>query len=109
MPGWEEEFQIELQRARKAREKENEGQARVCARRAAGVVVRQYLSRQGVIIPSPSAMEVLKALAALEAAPARARQAAELLVLRVDESFRLPVDADLLQLAADLPGLLLEE
>ncbi len=109
MSDWEEEFQNELQRAKKAREKENEGQARVCARRAAGVVVRQYLSRQGITIPSSSAMDVLKALAVLEVAPAEARRAAELLVLRVDESFRLPVDADLLQLAADLPGLLLKE
>lgn len=109
MSNWKPDFEKEYQRAVEARAKKNEGQARVCARRAAGIVAREYLLRKGRMAHSPSAYDLLKELAALEDAPVEARQAAELLVLRVDETFKLPVDADLLQLAAALPALLLQE
>jgi hypothetical protein len=36
----------------------NEGQARVCARRAAGAVLREYFQRRGLPVRSPSAYDL---------------------------------------------------
>ena len=41
------DLHIEFERAASARRKGNEGQARVCARRAAGIAIREYLIRRG--------------------------------------------------------------
>jgi hypothetical protein len=42
---WKIKFDKELDHARSARLEGNEGQARVCARRAAGIVVGEFLAR----------------------------------------------------------------
>ncbi len=43
-----------------ARGRGNEGQARVCARRAAGVAVREYFLRLGIPIVNPGAYDLLQ-------------------------------------------------
>lgn len=93
--------------AASARARQNEGQARVCARRAAGVAVREYFSRQGLDRRGTTAMDLLKELLENPASPAPARQAAEALLLRVSPDFQLPVDVDLLQAAVSLAQSLL--
>lgn len=50
----------ELAYARQAREFENEGMARVCARRAGGWAIKGYLADHSLAIPTPNAMDLLK-------------------------------------------------
>jgi hypothetical protein len=102
MNDWRTDFETELARAEAARARKNEGQARVCARRAAGVVLREYFTRAGIPVPSPSAMDLLKLLAEQPLLPPDVQRAASLLTQRVDEEFRLPTDADLIAEARKL-------
>ena len=93
---WQTQIDAEFEKAEQARARGNEGQARVCARRAAGIVARIYLIRQGVRPRSPSAYDLLNLLKSdLRLAP-DLRLIADHLTLRVNEEFRLPVDADLI-------------
>jgi hypothetical protein len=50
----------ELHYAQQAREFENEGMARVCARRAAGWAIKGYLHDHKLPIPTPTAMDLLQ-------------------------------------------------
>ncbi|HET6846162.1 MAG TPA: hypothetical protein VFH29_04970, partial [Anaerolineales bacterium] len=61
---WEQRFDRELSNAQTARTRGNEGQARVCARRAAGIVAAEYLERLGTALRTRSALDVLQQLRA---------------------------------------------
>lgn len=89
-------IQAEFERAEQARAKGNEGQARVCARRAAGTAVREYLARQGIRPNSPSAVDVLNLLKEDPRLSPDLRLIVDHLTLRVTEEFKLPVEADLI-------------
>ena len=88
-------LQIEFDRAAQARAKGNEGQARVCARRAAGIAIREYFTRSGVRIPTASAYDLLNMLKEDADLPAEMKAIVGHLTARVTEEFKLPVDADL--------------
>jgi len=90
------EIQVEIERAEAARTRGNEGQARVCARRAAGIAAREYLTRRGEKIRTPSAYDLLKILAEEQSLSGELRQSARYLTLRVNEEFKLPVNVDLI-------------
>ncbi|MCF6277348.1 MAG: hypothetical protein L3J16_01160 [Anaerolineales bacterium] len=92
---WKKELQREFEMAQAARDAENQGKLRVCARRAAGVAIREYLTRHGIKPPSQSAYDLLKLLGEMDDTSADVRQAADFLRLRVTEDFRLPLDVDL--------------
>jgi hypothetical protein len=102
MADWKKVFEKELQMAAEARARGNEGQARVCARRAAGVAVREYFLRRGISSHVSSAFDLLRALLDIPELPDEARRAAEYLTLRVNEEFKLPVNADLVEEARTL-------
>ena len=102
MPTWQEKFKQEIDHANEVRARGNEGQARVCARRAAGIAVREYFARRGIQAASPSAYDLLKSLLEMDDLPVDIRQSAETLTLRVNEQFKLPVDVDLVQEALTL-------
>lgn len=102
MMDWRTDFEAEIARAESAREKKNEGQARVCARRAAGIVLREYFKRKGIPVRSTSAMDLLNLLAEQPHLSPNVKRAASLLTLRVDEAFKLPADADLIAEARKL-------
>lgn len=89
------EIQAELERATQARARGNEGQARVCARRAAGIAAREYFVRHGENIRRPSAYDLLNRLAEEPSISGELRQSARYLTLRVNEEFKLPVNVDL--------------
>jgi len=97
MADWKEALEKELQMAADARARGNEGQARVCARRAAGVVIREYFLRRGALIRISSAFDLLQAFMDFPEIPEEARRAATTLTLRVNEQFKLPVNADLVE------------
>lgn len=50
----------ELKYAQQAREFENEGMARVCARRSAGWAIKGFLADHSLTIPSPTALSLLQ-------------------------------------------------
>ncbi|MBI5822940.1 MAG: hypothetical protein HZB18_02860 [Chloroflexi bacterium] len=89
------QIEAEFDRAAQARAKNNEGQARVCARRAAGIAIRDYLTRRGTHIPSSSAYDLLNLIKEDTLLPPDMKLVADHLTLRVTEEFKLPVDADL--------------
>jgi len=93
---WKIQIENELKRGEDARAAGNEGQARVCARRAAGIAVREYWERRGITVRNPSAYEILGQLVDAHEIPPEARQAAVYLTLRVTEEFQLSVEVDLL-------------
>ncbi|MFZ5911524.1 MAG: hypothetical protein ACOYYU_16040 [Chloroflexota bacterium] len=102
MPDWRTQLQHEFERAEAARARGNEGQARVCARRAAGIAIREYYARRGQTFRTPSAYDLLTLLGNDPRIPPELEQAAAYLTLRVTEEFRLPVDVDLLDEARKL-------
>lgn len=102
------EIQIEFQRAEQARSKGNEGQARVCARRAAGIAIRDYLTRKGTPLPSRSAHDLLAFIKEAAPLPPDLERVADHLTLRVTEEFNLPVEADLVAEAKRLCDWLLK-
>ena len=99
----------EFNRAEKARAEKNEGQARVCARRAAGIAIREYLTRKGIHPPSTSAYDLLNLIKDDPLLSIDMRLIAEHLTLRVTEEFKLPVDADLVAEARRLCDELLKQ
>jgi HEPN domain-containing protein len=107
MPDWKTDLQKELEMAANAQARGNEGQARVCARRAAGIALREYFRRHGIQVQSPSAYDLLKELAEFPGTPEELRQPAKYLTLRVTEEFKLPVAVDLVKEARSLCGRLL--
>lgn len=102
MTDWKTALQREFDLAAAARARGNEGQARVCARRAAGIALREYFSRRGIALRSPSAYDLLQEFMRLEDTPPALREIAEHLTLRVTEEFKLPVQVDLVHEARTL-------
>jgi HEPN domain-containing protein len=94
---WQSEIQAEFEKAEQARLRGNEGQARVCARRAAGIAIREYLTRRGIRPPSVSAYDLLNLIKDDPELAHRTdlQRIAEHLTVRVTEEFKLPVEADL--------------
>ncbi len=91
-----------------ARLRGNEGQARVCARRAAGIAIREYLRPPGASVPP---VQRLRSAKPAQDDPELSRSSGnvEHLTMRVTQDFKLPVEADLLAearafCAALLPG-----
>jgi len=94
---WEVRFQSELYLAEMARSLGNEGKARVCARRAAGIVINEYLRRLGLSPPDSSAYNTLKYFQSNPDTPEDAELIAGHFLERVDTNFMLPGQVDLIQ------------
>ena len=92
---WQTDIEAEFKRAEQARARRNEGQARVCARRAAGIAIREYLTRRGIRPPSVSAYDLLNLLKDDSSLSPDLKLIADHLTLRLTEEFKLPVDVDL--------------
>jgi hypothetical protein len=99
----------EFEKAQQARINKNEGQARVCARRAAGIAIREYLTRKGTQVPSMSAYDLLNLLKEDALLPLEMQLIVDHLTVRVTEGFELPVDADLIAEARILCDWLLDQ
>jgi HEPN domain-containing protein len=108
MKDWQSEMQAEFERAGQARTGGNEGQARVCARRAAGIAAREYFTRRGERIRTPSAYDLLNRLAQDPSLSNELRRSAGYLTLRVNQEFTLPVNVDLVAEARKLCNELLK-
>lgn len=108
MTDWQSKIQAEFDRAEQARANGNEGQARVCARRAAGIAIREYLIRKGITPTSTSAVDLLNRLKEEPLLPSDLKRIADHLTLRVTEEFKLPIDADVVAEARRLCSELLK-
>jgi hypothetical protein len=86
----------ELGMAERARQAGNEGRARVCARRAAGIAARDFLTRRGIFVPGKSAYSALQALLEFPALPLDMQTAARHLTMQVNLEFDLPPGIDLI-------------
>ena len=90
------QIQAELDHALRARAEGNEGKARVCARRAAGIAVGEYLKNNGVPDPGQSAYDRLKYLCEIDHIPNEISQVASHFLIRVTPDHTLPPDIDLI-------------
>ena len=87
----------ELLLAKQSRLEGNEGRARVCARRAAGAAVKDYLKKKiGITHKQENAIQSLLILAQMETLPARVQEAVNWLVQRVNQDHNLPPEVDLI-------------
>lgn len=98
------DIESELEQAERARLAGNEGRARVCARRAAGIAARGFLSQHGIRLKDASAYTALQALAEFPGLAPHLRMAALHLIARLTETFILPMNADLIADARQLIG-----
>jgi hypothetical protein len=94
---WEARFQSEIHQAEMARALGNEGKARVCSRRAAGIAIGEYFRQRGISPPDTSAYNILKFFQSNPDMPDDARSIAGHFLERVDTKFTLPGDVDLIQ------------
>jgi hypothetical protein len=94
---WEARFQSEVRQAEMARAIGNEGKARVCARRAAGIAIGEYFRHRDISPPVSGAYNILKYFQSNPDVPDEARSIAGHFLEQVDTNFTLPVDVDLIQ------------
>jgi HEPN domain-containing protein len=106
---WKDELRRELEQAEAARASGNEGRARVCARRAAGIAAREYLKRIGQPVQTASVLTLLNHIQTQAVLSPDLKQAAAHLTLRVTETFSLPVPTDLIAEASKLCHALLPD
>ncbi len=92
-------IEVELGQADRFRREGFEGRARVCARRAAGIAIRDYFRRHEIPDTNLNALGLVQAFRDLPDISPELRRSAEMLLLRVDESSQLPPEIDLLELA----------
>jgi hypothetical protein len=108
-------IRIEMDSALASRAAGNEGRARVCARRAAGLAARDFLDRNHAVIKSDaqgsnlsnSAYAALQTLATYPGLSPELKQAASHLTTRVTPEFQLQLGIDLIDEAQKLIGGLL--
>ena len=102
MDSWHASYLHEIEQAGLARLSGNEGRARVCARRAASILIAEFLTRQGMQAPASSAQVRLHYLLTLPGLSPATYEITNHLLMHVDESFSLP---DLIDLIADVQRL----
>jgi len=86
----------ELLLAKQSRLEGNEGRARVCARRAAGAAVNEYLLIMGITHKQENAFQSLLILSQSIKLPARVQEAVEWMVQKVNLDHNLPPEVDLI-------------
>ena len=106
---WKSNYQKEIQQAESARRAGNEGKARVCARRAAGHIIEEYLLRRGIKTPDFSSYDRLKLLLETDYVSEDIKQIIWHFIVRVTPEHQLPLNADLIEEVRWLRNRLLEE
>jgi len=80
----------------KARDSGNEGMARVCARRAAGIVIGEYLTRHGYPNTTNNAYARLSFFISLPGVDQDCKGIASHFLVKVNPDHELPIPADLI-------------
>lgn len=104
IPGydWEKKFSDEIQRAEIARSKGNEGMARVCARRAAGIAIEEYLDKTANKFESNSTLAKLEYINSLPIIPDNIKKTISDLLIHVTPEHTHPRNSDLVSEARKL-------
>jgi hypothetical protein len=97
---------IELQNAREARASGLEGRARVCARRSAGLAIRDYLTEKNGASRHNSLFELIVDKSIRGLLPIQLVPHLDRLSLRVNQQFQLPDGVDLISEAIMVISLL---
>lgn len=108
MNNWSVDYLTEIEHALLARSQGNEGMARVCARRAAGIVIGEYLHQRGLADIHYSAYECLSRFLDLPDIDNAYKQVVGHFIMKVNPEHNLPGDADLISEAIWLKTHLLE-
>jgi hypothetical protein len=106
---WCIEYTKEIEHAFSALQAGNAGKARVCARRAAGIIIGEYLNRRGYPYPRDSAYGCLAIFISLPGVGKDYQDIANHFLLIVDRDHKLPEDIDLISDAQRLAENLLLE
>ncbi len=93
---------IEMKRAEAARAAGNEGKARVCARRAAGMAIQSHYRERFGEIGGPNALKLLRRFLQAADTPEPLRAAAKRLTTRLRADHTMPFSEDLLQDARNI-------
>ena len=93
---WKIDYTHEIEQAFSALRTGNQGLARVCARRAVGVIIGEYLSRKGYPDQSHSAYERLTVFISLQDIDKYYQDIANHFLLKVDTNHNLPEGIDLI-------------
>ncbi len=91
------DYHLELEHAIDARSQGNEGMSRVCARRAAGILIGEYLSQRGYPMLSHSVYERLALFNSLPDLNEKCREVAGHFLIKVSHDRNLPQGVDLIQ------------
>ncbi|MCD6426390.1 MAG: hypothetical protein J7L35_12925 [Anaerolineales bacterium] len=86
----------EILLAKQSRQEGNEGRARVCARRAAGAAVKEYLVKKGISQKQENAIQSLLIFSQSKNLPIQVQEAVDWLVQRVNQDHNLPSEVDLI-------------
>jgi len=92
----------ELQSAEEARLAGNEGRARVCARRAAGLAVREYFRLERINLPTRSVIILLEKFSTHTGIKPDLQQAARFLTTHITAELKMPMSVDLIAEARKL-------
>ncbi len=95
MNSWKADYTREIEHAVAARGAGNEGMARVCARRAAGIIIGEYLHRHGDARPKDNAYDRLARFMALPEIDDQVKEVCSHFLMKVDLQHKLPGDPDL--------------
>jgi hypothetical protein len=106
---WKVEYKKEVEHAILARLNGNEGMARVCARRAAGIILGEYLNRLGYSNLTYSAYDRLSMFYGLPDINQKYKIIANHFLLKVNQEHKLPLETDLISEVMWLEKSLLQE
>lgn len=90
------EYDHEIEKAITARMAGNEAMARVCARRAVGIILGEYLIHRGYTILPTSAIDRLLIFISLPNVGKQSQEIASHFLLKVDPDFNFPEAIDLI-------------
>lgn len=93
---WRRYAQEELRHGELSREAGNEGRARVCARRAAGLIAEEFFNRHGIRLETSSSIVRLYKLKELPQIPTETKQVIEHFLFRTTPNHNLPINVDLI-------------
>lgn len=93
---WKVEYKREIERAILARSDGNEGMARVCARRAAGIILGEYLTQLGYSNLSNSVYNRLSLFNNLPEVDEKYKEIANHFLIKVNRDHNLPMKVDLI-------------
>jgi chorismate synthase len=108
-PDWKIFTRAELELAEESRANGNEGRARVCARRAAGHVAKEYLQQHGININTDSALERLRYLETYPELSSAEVEIVHHFLVHTTPEHNLPIEADLILDVHLLINVLLDE